>query len=99
MRKNRFEAPPSRSIRRPKENFGTYSLFRNRYSYSEVMLSSCSTIIFVKEALLCTRHVKRTENSLKPKRVALWVQNAKYVDNLWLWMWKRKRRQQRHTRE
>jgi len=85
-RKNRFGAPSSLIIRRPKENLGTYWHLRNRSSYSEVTWSSCSTIIFVKDALLCTQHLKRREHSLQTKRVALWV-------------WKRKRRQQWQTRE
>ena len=51
----------------------------NRSSCPEVTLSSCSTIIFVKEALLYTPRVKCTAHSVKTKRVALWVQNAKYI--------------------
>ena len=80
MRKNRFGAPSSLSIRRPKENLGTYSHLRKRSSYSEVTLTSSSTIIFLKKkALLCTPRVKGTAHCLKTKRVALWVQNAKCI--------------------
>ena len=48
--KNLFGPPSSLSIRRPNENLGTYWHLRNRSLYSDVMCSSCSTIIFEKEA-------------------------------------------------
>jgi hypothetical protein len=51
-------------------------------SCPEVTLSSCSTITFVKEALLYTPRVKRAAHSVKTKRVALWVQKRRVA--LWV---------------
>jgi len=45
---------------RGSESKGGGSHLLNRSSYSEVTLSSRSTIIFVKEALLCSPRVKRS---------------------------------------
>jgi len=88
MRKNLFGPPSSLSIRRPKENLGTYSHLRNRSSYSELTWRSCSTIIFVKEVTLYTPRGKWTANSWKTQRVVLWVQNAKCIVGFSLGTWR-----------
>jgi len=80
--KTRFRAPSSRSIRRPKENLGAYRHLRNCSSYSEVNLTTCSTIIIVKIAQIWPPQAKRTANTLKTKNgkcIALWVQNANCI--------------------